>query len=56
MSDPWAVLGVDPGTPLAQARHAYLVRLRLVHPDHHQGAGPDVLAEADRATRALTEA
>jgi len=56
MVDPWVVLGVEAGTPLEEARRAYLTRLQLVHPDHHQGAGADVLAEADRSTRALTEA
>ena len=56
MSDPWALLGVPPGTGYDEARRAYLLRLQVVHPDRHQGASPAVLAEAERATRELTEA
>jgi hypothetical protein len=56
MGDPWAVLGVEAGVGFEEARRAYLVRLQLLHPDHHQGAGAAVLAEAERATRELTEA
>jgi hypothetical protein len=56
MSDPWVVLGVPPGASLDAARDAYLVRLQLLHPDHHQGMGPAVVAEADRATRELNAA
>jgi hypothetical protein len=56
MPDPWSVLGVAPGTGYDEARHAYLVRLQLVHPDRHQGATAAVRAEAERATRELTEA
>ena len=56
MSDPGALLGVPPGTGYDEARRAYLLRLQVVHPDRHQGASPAVLAEAERATRELTEA
>jgi hypothetical protein len=56
MGDPWAVLGLEPGAGLDEARRAYLVRLQLLHPDHHQGAAPAVMAEAERATRELTSA
>jgi hypothetical protein len=56
MGDPWAVLGLEPGAGLGEARRAYLVRLQLLHPDHHQGAAPTVQAEAARATRELTSA
>ena len=56
MGDPWAVLGLEPGAGLDEARRAYLVRLQLLHPDHHQGAAPAVQAEAARATRELTSA
>jgi hypothetical protein len=56
MPDPWSVLGVPPGTALDEVRHAYLARLQLLHPDRHQGAGPSVVAEAERATRELNAA
>jgi len=56
MSDPWAVLGVAPGVSLGAAREAYLLRLQLLHPDHHQGMAPAVVAEAERATRELNAA
>ncbi len=56
MADPWAQLGVPPGTGYEEARRAYLLRLQVVHPDRHQGASPAVLAEAERATRELTAA
>jgi len=56
MADPWTVLGLGPGAGPEEARRAYLTRLQLLHPDHHQGASADVLAEAGRATRELTAA
>ncbi len=56
MSDPWAVLGVAPGASLDEARQAYLRRLQLVHPDHHQAMAPALVAEAERATRELNAA
>jgi hypothetical protein len=56
MADPWAVLGLAPGAGQEEARRAYLARLQLLHPDHHQGASADLLAEAGRATRELTAA
>jgi hypothetical protein len=56
MADPWALLGVPPGSGYDEARRAYLLRLQVVHPDRHQGASPAVLAEAERATRELNDA
>jgi hypothetical protein len=56
MADPWSLLGVEPGAGLDAAHRAYLVRLQLLHPDRHQGASPQVLAEAERSTRELTAA
>lgn len=44
---PHEVLGVDPDAPLADVRAAYLRRAREVH--------PDVVADADEATRAASE-
>jgi hypothetical protein len=56
VTDPWVVLGVDPTAGYAEAHRAYLVRCQLFHPDRHQGASAEVLAEADRATRELNGA
>ncbi|MEO1065236.1 MAG: J domain-containing protein [Actinomycetota bacterium] len=44
---PYEVLGVDPQASLADIRAAYLRRAREVH--------PDVVADADEATRAASE-
>jgi len=54
--DPWTVLGVDASSGLAEARRAYLIRSQLLHPDRHQGAVPEVMAEAERAMRELNDA
>lgn len=35
--DPYAVLGVDPGSDMAQLRRAYLAALRRNHPDLRPG-------------------
>ncbi len=56
MPDPWATLGVTPTASYDEARRAYVLRSQLLHPDRHQGAPTDVLAEADRAMRELNEA
>ena len=56
VTDPWTVLGVDRSAGYDEARHAYLIRSQLLHPDRHQGASPDVLAEAQRAMRELSDA
>jgi hypothetical protein len=55
-NDPWTVLGVDASAGFAEARRAYLVRSQLLHPDRHQGAVPEVMAEAERAMRELNDA
>jgi len=47
---------VAPTASYAEARRAYVLRSQLLHPDRHQGAPTDVLAEADRAMRELNEA
>jgi len=54
--DPWSVLGIDSSATYDEARHAYLLRAQLLHPDRHEGAPADVLAEAHRAMRALNDA
>lgn len=49
--DPYQVLGVDPGTDLAQIRRAYLAQLRQHHPDLRPGdaAAEDRTRELNRA-------
>jgi hypothetical protein len=56
VTDPWVVLGVDATASYAEVHRAYLVRCQIVHPDRHQGASAEVLAEAQRATSELNEA
>jgi hypothetical protein len=56
VADPWARLGIAPTASYAEAHRAYVLRSQLLHPDRHQGAPTDVLAEADRAMRELNEA
>jgi DnaJ domain len=53
LSDPWQLLGVPPTATYEEARHAFRVRSQLIHPDRHQGAGADVLREAERNFREL---
>lgn len=55
-SDPWVVLGVDRAASYAEARRVYLARSQLLHPDRHQGASSEVLAEAERAMKDLNQA
>jgi hypothetical protein len=49
--DPYQVLGVDPGSDLAQIRRAYLAQLREHHPDLRPGdaAAEDRTRELNRA-------
>jgi hypothetical protein len=56
VTDPWTVRGVSPSAGYAGARRAYLVRAQLLHPDRHQGAAPEVIAEAERSMRELNDA
>jgi curved DNA-binding protein CbpA len=56
MGDPWAVLGIERSATYDDARRAYLLRSQLLHPDRHQGATPEVLAESERSMRELNEA
>jgi hypothetical protein len=39
VSDPWEVLGLDPGTPPGEVRARWLALSRELHPDHHHDAG-----------------
>ena len=43
------VLGVEPTADVRDIRHAWRVKIRLLHPDLHRGSPPDVQAEADHA-------
>lgn len=49
--DPYAVLGVDPSTDIAQIRRAYLAQLRRHHPDVRPGD-----QAAEQRTRELNRA
>jgi hypothetical protein len=49
--DPYDVLGVDPGSDMAQIRRAYLAQLRRSHPDLFPGD-----AAAEERTRDLNRA
>lgn len=54
--DPWTVLGLEAGAEAAEIKRAYLLRSKLLHPDRHQTASPEVAAEAERAMRDLNAA
>ena len=54
--DPWTVLGLESGADAREVKHAYLLRSKLLHPDRHQAASREVLAEAERAMRDLNAA
>lgn len=49
-------LGVPSTAGAGQIAAAYKRKARLVHPDRHQGADARVIAEAERAMRAINEA
>ncbi|WP_426751543.1 J domain-containing protein [Myxococcus sp. Y35] len=53
---PWEVLGITPGTPLAEARRAYLTLVAQYHPDKVAQLGPKLQALALEETRKLNEA
>lgn len=50
------VLGVDSAADLDAIRHAWRVKIRLLHPDKHRGAPEDVLAEAEKETLQVNRA
>lgn len=56
MTDHHATLGVTRDATLEDIQAAYRLRARLLHPDRHQGAGDDVVREAERSMKALNEA
>jgi hypothetical protein len=54
--DPYAALGLDPSASVADAEACFRQLLKQHHPDHHVGASPEEVAEAERRTRELTDA
>jgi hypothetical protein len=50
------ILGLAPSASHEELRLAYHRKAQLLHPDHHTGAPPDVVAEAERSLRDLNEA
>ena len=44
----YEVLSVDPSADLETIRHAWRVKVRLLHPDRHRDTAGDVQAEAAR--------
>lgn len=55
-SSPWEVLGVAPGTPLAEVKRAYLQLITQYHPDKVAQLGPKLQALAAEETRRLNHA
>lgn len=54
--DAWAVLGLAPGTPLAEAKKAWRALLVQYHPDKVAHLAPEFRALAEAKTRELNEA
>src|SRR5213593_3873882 len=50
------VLGVEPTADVYDIRHAWRVKVRLLHPDLHRGSPADVQAEAARETSRVNRA
>ncbi|MFY0568298.1 J domain-containing protein [Archangium lansingense] len=55
-SSPWEVLGVAPGTPLAEVKRAYLALITQYHPDKVAQLGSKLQALAAEETRRLNQA
>lgn len=51
--NPYRELGVTPAASIEEIEARYRLLMREHHPDFHQDAGPDELAEAERRTRNL---
>lgn len=56
MESLYDLLDADPSASTADLRGAYLLRIREVHPDHHQGDSTALLAESEQLTKELNEA
>ena len=56
MLNHYDVLGVDPTADLDTIRHAWRIKVRLLHPDKHQGSPLEVQAEAASETLRATVA
>ena len=56
MTDPYAVLGLNPSASDDEVRAAYRARSLLLHPDRHAEGPPHLRREAERAMAQLTEA
>ena len=56
--DPWAVLGVEPGTPLADIRAAWRNLVRETHPDRMMARGlpEEALKMAEKRLIAINRA
>ncbi|PKP70599.1 MAG: molecular chaperone DjlA [Alphaproteobacteria bacterium HGW-Alphaproteobacteria-4] len=56
--DPWAVLGVPPGAPMAEVRAAWRALVRETHPDRAQARGlpPEAVKLAERRLVAVNRA
>lgn len=54
--DPWAVLGVAPGTPVAEVRKAFRAMMVQYHPDKVAHLAPEFRELADKKSRQITEA
>jgi len=50
------VLGVEPSAEVGDIRHAWRVKVRLLHPDLHRGSPAEVQAEAARETSRVNRA
>jgi len=54
--DPWALLGVAPGTPVPDARKAFRALMTQYHPDKVAHLAPEFRELAERKSRQITEA
>ncbi|HYV44005.1 MAG TPA: DnaJ domain-containing protein [Myxococcaceae bacterium] len=55
-ADPWATLGVAPGTAVSDARKAFRALMTQYHPDKVAHLAPEFRELAERKTRQITEA
>jgi hypothetical protein len=54
--DPWQMLGVEPGTPLSEARRSFRTLIAQYHPDKVAHLAPEFRELAEERTRQLTAA